>query len=58
LGKTRENGGETDAGLHHFGFSGGPLQGDGWIVEMISGSSSVGGNIGTDAGNNLLGDVN
>jgi hypothetical protein len=44
LGKTSKNGGEIDAGLHRFEFSGGPLQGDRWIDEMIFGSSSVGGN--------------
>jgi hypothetical protein len=58
MGETRENGGEIDTGLHHFEFSGGPLQGDGWIDEMISGSSSIGGNFGAGAGNNLLGDMN
>jgi hypothetical protein len=58
LGKTSENGGEIDAGLHRFEFSGGPLHGDGWIDEMIFGSSSAGGNIGAGAGNNPLGDMN
>jgi hypothetical protein len=35
LGKTRENGGEIDTGLQCFEFSGGPLQGDGWIDEVL-----------------------
>jgi hypothetical protein len=58
FGKASKNGCEIDAGLQRFGFSGGPQQGDGWIDEMISGSSSVAGNIGVGAGNNLLGGVN